>query len=286
MNPLTILTLFLTLLLHQTLAASNIHALYLFKDVMKSNTAAIQTNTFTHLIIFGVGILADGNIMYYSNTAGSSDVQLTNNGTYIGGDALAAKVRSFKTGSTSVIRVEICTNSNNIAALMRSPGSGTNTPLARNLAVLKTAWNLDAVNNNDEAIYDKASTVLFGRMVGSLGYKYSLVPYTRQAYWVDMVKTLGTSLMDIAYLQCYDGGAGNDPVAWQNALGVKVVPLLWVTNDSKPVYGQTPAQARTKFTAWQARSALGGGGYWNEYDIEKMGLSYTEYGSVLASVFR
>jgi hypothetical protein len=28
-----------------------------------------------------------------------------------------------------------------------------------------------------------------------------------------------------------------------------------------------------------------GGGYWNDYDVEKMGLSYPGYGGVLASVF-
>jgi hypothetical protein len=30
---------------------------------------------------------------------------------------------------------------------------------------------------------------------------------------------------------------------------------------------------------------LGGGGYWNDYDIEKMGLSYAEYAGVLKEVF-
>jgi len=67
---------------------------------------------------------------------------------------------------------------------------------------------------------------------------------------------------------------------------MKIVPLIWVINDSKPSYGTTASQARTRFGAWNQRSALAGGGYWNDYDIEKMGLSHREYGGVLTSAFQ
>ncbi len=172
---------------------------------------------------------------------------------------------------------------------MRSPGPGATSPVYRSFEALKTAWNLDAVNNDDESIYDVASTVAFARMLGAIGYKYTIAPYTNTAFWVS-VKTqinsgLDSPLLDRAYLQCYDGGAGNDPIRWQSTLGMKVVPLLWVTNDSKPSQGTTAAQAKSQFAAWTARGALAGGGYWNDYDIEKMRLSYSAYGQVLSSVF-
>lgn len=220
--------------------------------------------------------------MYYSNTPGSSDVLIASNGSYVGGDALAAKVTSFKTGN--VTRMEICMNSQHVADLMKSPGPGSTTRLYKNFAALKTAWGLDAVNNDDESIYDTSSTVAFAKMLGTIGYNYTLVPYTNMAYWVNVKKQLGT-LLDRVYLQCYDGGAGNDPSSWQSALGMKVVPLVWVTNDSKPSQGTTVAQAKTKFVGWNGMSALAGGGYWNDYDIEKMGSSYSDYGNVLLSVF-
>ena len=38
------------------------------------------------------------------------------------------------------------------------------------------------------------------------------------------------------------------------------------------------------FDGW-AGAGVDGGGYWNDYDIEKMSLSYEEYGDVLTSVF-
>jgi len=91
--------------------------------------------------------------------------------------------------------------------------------------------------------------------------------------------------MDRVYLQCYDGGANNDPKSWQSDLGMKVVPLLWVTNDSKPSDGTTVSQAKSRFASWEKGNVLAGGGYWNDYDIEKMGSSYKAYGDVLLSVF-
>jgi hypothetical protein len=276
----------------QHVFAASIKSIFLFKDVMKSNTAALKTSGFNTLIIFGIGVLENGDIKYFSNTPGSKDVLVASHGAYVGGDALSDKVRSFKTGSnTTVNRLEISMNAKNIRTLMASPGPGTETPLYRNFQALKTAWSLDAVNNDDESVYDAGSTVNFAKMLGKAGYKYTIAPYTRTNFWVSVVTQLNKGLkepgllMDRVYLQCYDGGIRNDPGSWQNTLGMKVVPLVWVTNDSKPAQGTTAAQARSKFVGWHQKNALGGGGYWNDYDIEKMGLSYSTYGNVLTSTF-
>ncbi|KAK3900746.1 hypothetical protein C8A05DRAFT_16978, partial [Staphylotrichum tortipilum] len=266
-----------------------IHALFLFKDVLKSNTTALLTSGFNTLILFGLGILPSGDIMYYSNTPGSADTPVATNGSYAGGAALAAKVRSLKTEpGTGVTRVEISMNAQNVQSLMASAG-GTRGRLARNLRALKEAWGLDAVNNDDESIYDAASTVAFATLLGQLGYRYTISPYTVASYWagvrakINVGRLEGDLLLDRVYLQCYDGGAGNDPVSWQGQIGMGVVPLLWVVNDSKPRYGVSVEQARRRFEGWRGKVA--GGGYWNDYDIEKMWLSYEGYGGVLKSVF-
>ena len=122
--------------------------------------------------------------MYYSNTAGSKDtIVASNNGTYVGGVTLAEKVRSFKEGnSTGIDRVEISMNAQHVRDLMRTPGPIANSPLYRNFEALKTAWNLDAVNNDDESIYDVASTVAFARMLGTIGYNYTIAPYTNSGF--------------------------------------------------------------------------------------------------------
>lgn len=212
-------------------------------------------------------------------------------GAYVGGDALAAKVKSFKTGTTDINRVEISMNSQHVKDLMASPGPGASTPLYRNFAALKEAWGLDAVNNDDESLYDVASTVTFAQMLGTIGYKYTIAPYTNSGFWVSLVRQANAGLadpnllLDRVYLQCYDGGAGNNPASWAGTLGIKVVPLVWVSNDSKPAQGTTVAQARSKFAAWASAGGVAGGGYWNDYDIEKNGLSYEQYGDVLVGVF-
>lgn len=279
------------LLLHYVFA-ENIRNIFLFKDVMKSNTTALKTSGFNSVVIFGIGILENGDIKYYSNTPGSSDVVVASNGAYVGGDALAAKVSSLKTDSgTGINRIEISMNAQHVRDLMAKPGPGADTPLYRNFQALKTAWKLDAVNNDDESIYDTASTVAFAKMLGQAGYKYTIAPYTNLAFWTTVKTQINQGLsepnllLDRVYLQCYDGGAGNDPGSWQSRLGMKVVPLIWVTNDSKPSQGTTAAQAKTRFSSWQSRSPLAGGGYWNDYDIEKMKLSYKQYGDVLTSIF-
>ncbi|KAI0169914.1 hypothetical protein GGR52DRAFT_487758 [Hypoxylon sp. FL1284] len=289
-HALAIALLFELFLYHA--AAASIRSIYLFKDVLKSDTASLTTSGFNSLIIFGVGILENGDIMYYSNTPGSVDTLLTSNGSYVGGDALSDKVRSFKTAAgTGIDRVEISMNSQHVRDLINNPGPGADTPLYRSFEALKEAWDLDAVNNDDESIYDATSTVAFAQMLGEIGYRYTIAPYTNQRHWTTVVAQANSGLqdpdllLDRVYLQCYDGGAGNDPGSWQSALGIKVVPLVWVTNDSKPSQGTTATQAQSKFSGWNSRSALAGGGYWNDYDIEKMGLSYTSYGNVLKNVF-
>lgn len=62
--------------------AEGVRSLFLFKDVLKSNTTAIKTSGFNSVVMFGVGITDTGDIMYYSNTEGSSDVLIASNGAY------------------------------------------------------------------------------------------------------------------------------------------------------------------------------------------------------------
>ena len=65
---------------------------------------------------------------------------------------------------------------------MRNPGLGSAPTLYRNFEALKIAWSLGAVNNDDESIYDVASTVAFARMFGAMGYKYTIALYTNTLF--------------------------------------------------------------------------------------------------------
>ncbi len=60
-------------------------------------------------------------------------------------------------------------------------------------------------------------------MLGGLGYKFTLVPYQNQSFWVNLKNSITNC--DYVYLQCYEGGAGNDPGQWDSAFGHGVVVI-------------------------------------------------------------
>ncbi|KAK7972206.1 hypothetical protein PG988_006340 [Apiospora saccharicola] len=284
------------LTLGSAVAAAAPKTMFLFKDVLQSNTTALTTSGFNTLLIFRIGLTDAGDLVYYSTgDAGEAvDAPVVSNGTYTGGSALSDKIRSFKTSPSSLVdRVEVSLVSQDttfqiIRDLVASEGTGPDSTLYRNFQALQTTWNFDALNNDDEGVYDMTSTVAFAQMLGGLGLKYTIAPYTNQAFWADAVSRINTEtqLLDHVYLQVYDGGAGNDPASWKSALGgMKIAPVEWVVNDAKPYEGTSPAAARDEFAKWFAEGSIEGAGYWNDYDVEKMGSSYTEYGGVLTEVF-
>ncbi|EMR61297.1 hypothetical protein MGN70_009012 [Eutypa lata] len=282
--------------------ATSVRSIFLFKDVLQSNTTALQESGFNTVLLFRIGVLASGDLVYYSTgDAGEAvDAPVVTDGSYVGGAALADKVKSLKTGTggatTGIDRVEVSlvshdTTFQNIRDLVNAEGgTSPDSILYRGFAALRDAWDLDAFDNDDESVYDVDSTVAFAGVLGDVGYQYSIAPYTNTAFWAavkDQVDAATPGLLDRVYLQVYDGGAGNDPGAWQDALGgMKVVPIVWVTNDAKPGQGTTPEQARAKFEGWAESDQVAGGGYWNDYDIEKMGSSYDAYGGVLTDIFQ
>ncbi|KAI2631285.1 hypothetical protein GGS21DRAFT_544637 [Xylaria nigripes] len=199
---------------------------------MKSNTTVPKTYGFNTAVIFGVGILDNGDIMvwHFSIQPPSSMVtrsSFTNYNPEVGEDALAAKMQSFKTGTADINQVEISVNSQNFVAL-------------------KATWDLHAVNNNDESIYDINTTIQFAQMLDEIGNDGPAVP---------------DILLDHAYFQCYDCSANNDPTIWASLLGFDVIPLFWVKDESKPTFGTSAAQAETKLTDWKAAGGLVGGGF-------------------------
>ncbi|EFQ34163.1 coagulation factor 5/8 type domain-containing protein [Colletotrichum graminicola M1.001] len=292
---LVALLLYGSLLIHAA-ADTGVKSIFLFKDVLQSNTTALKTSGFDSLVIFRIGVLDNGDLVYYSTgDAGEAvDAPVVTNGAYVGGAALADKIKSFKTGTTYINRVEVSlvshdTTFQNIRDLINADGPGPDTVLYKNFEILKTEWHLDAFNNDDEGVYDVSSTVEFARLLGAIGYRYSIAPYTNSGFWATVKRDIDAAapgLFDRVYLQVYDGGAGNNPGSWQTALGIKVIPLLWVVNDAKPSQGVTAGQAQQRFGSWSSQYAVAGGGYWNDYDIEKMGSSYADYAAALAGVFQ
>jgi hypothetical protein len=170
------------------------------------------------LILFATSVQSNGDITYSGNT-------LVSGGNYVGNANWGANVYALKTPPTTVYRYEVCIGGwgdasfTNIKNLIASQGTGSGSILYKNFQALKNAVpGIDAINYDDEEAYDVNSATSFGQMLNNLGYKVSLAPYMNQSYWTQLKSNLGSGC-DIVYLQCYSGGAGNDPGSWDSAFG-------------------------------------------------------------------
>jgi hypothetical protein len=182
-----------------------------------------KASGFTTLITFAMHVNPDGTLLI-------AGVACTN-GVYVGPTNWGSLVATLKTPPTTVSRYEVCiggygdTSYANIQSLVNSQGTGPGSILYKNFQALKNAVpGIDAINDDDEQTYDLNSSTSFANMLGGLGYKFTMVPYENQSFWVNLKNSITNC--DYIYLQCYEGGAGNDPGQWDAAFGngVVVVP--------------------------------------------------------------
>ncbi|HEV2434587.1 MAG TPA: LamG-like jellyroll fold domain-containing protein, partial [Verrucomicrobiae bacterium] len=209
-----------------------------------------KASGFTTLIAFTMHVDVDG-------TLEIGGVACTN-GVYVGPTNWGSLVATLKSPPTTVTRYEVCiggwldTSYDNIKNLIALQGTGPSSILYRNFQALKSAVpGIDAINDDDEKTYDLGSAVSFANMLGGLGYNFTLAPYTQQAFWVSLYNSITNC--DYIYLQCYEGGAGNDPGQWNNAFGqgVKVIP------------GQESNMADpAAFQSWYLETGVPGGFYY------------------------
>lgn len=176
-----------------------------------------KSSGFTTLITFGIHVNPDGTLMIGGGACAS-------NGVYVGPANWGSLIVTLKNPPTTVNRYEVLiggwqdTSFDNIKSLVNAQGIGPTSILYKNFQALKIAVpGIDAINDDDERTYDLPSSINFANMLGGLGYKFTLVPYTFQSFWVNLKNNITNC--DYVYLQCYAGGAGNDPGSWNAAFG-------------------------------------------------------------------
>ena len=176
---------------------------------------------FTYVILFNVNVEEDGTLTTDGET-------ICKNGSYVFMNEqpnYVADVKALKTWPTGIQRIEICIGGwgnesyARIKNLINAKGTGSSTILYRNFKALKEAIpEIDAVNNDDEHGYDAATAVKFHTMMYDLGYKTTVAPYTYKSYWQSLVSGLNSNrpgACDRVLIQCYDGGASNNPSDWK-----------------------------------------------------------------------
>jgi hypothetical protein len=198
-----------------------------------------------------------------------NDILVVSNGVYVGNPAWPGQLATLKQQPTSVNRIEISVGSwgvpdfERIKILMDTYGTNTTSILYRNFQALKVATGADAVDFDDESQYDVNTMVKFGRMLASIGYKVTLCPYTQPTFWQNVYNQLGPAIVDEVYLQCYAGGAGNNPATWNNYFpGLKVQPGMWSRHGGGCADGSTAAQVQAQMTSWRASAGIPGGFMW------------------------
>ena len=215
-------TLFLLLILvfsgvSKTIAQST--GVYVGGHIRRERPGTIEklrNSGFTYIILFNINVEPDGTLTTDGET-------VCKDGKYVFGNTqpnYVSDIKKLKQAPTTISRIEICIGGwgnesfRRIKELINSHGVGSGTILYKNFKALKNAIpEIDAVNNDDEYCYDVATAVKFHQMMYELGYKTTIAPYANRSFWENLVSQLGDRC-DRVLIQCYDGGAGNNPSDW------------------------------------------------------------------------
>lgn len=254
-----------------------IHRDYSINELKKSG--------FTYVIVWTIHIDANGNMNF------NGEFPLVENGSYVGNNRypnFPSDIASLKQGDTTINRVEFSLSGwgsgtfANIRHLVNSQGTGTNSILYRNFRALKNAIpSVDAINFDDESEYDAGTATRFAVMLADIGYKITLVPYTRAEFWTTVARDTNAQrpgVVDRIDLQVYAGGAGNNPCNWDFG-SIPVYPGMWSNEAS-------PGQVQTRMNDW--KNACGNrvkGGFMWLYDDFDNSNRVKEYSSAINNVF-
>ncbi|WP_353566861.1 RICIN domain-containing protein [Haloferula sargassicola] len=231
----------------------------LYKPGAAANINELANSGFSEVIVWNIAINAAGDLNF------NYEFPVCQGGNYVGNSTypdFPLHMAALKRGK--VKRVTFGLGSSNIGTfqsirdLVNSQGTGSNSILYRNFRALKDAVpSVDAIDFDDENCYDQSTMVSFAVMLGDLGYKVTLAPYVLPSFWTSVASQVNSQrpgTIDAIHLQCYDGGAGNNPANW-NFGGIPVYPGLWNQTDSL-------SQIQTKMTNWRTSANCSGGFLW------------------------
>lgn len=231
----------------------------LYKPGAAANVTELANSGFSEIIVWNIAINAAGDLNF------NYEFPVCQGGNYVGGNTypdFPLNMVALKKGK--VKRITFSIGSSNVGTfqsirdLTNAQGTGTGSILYRNFKALKEAVPaVDAVDFDDENCYDQSTMVKFAVMLGNLGYKVALAPYVNSGFWTSVASQVNSQrpgTIDSIHLQCYDGGAGNNPASW-NFGGIPVYPGLWNQVDSL-------SQIQTKMTNWRSSANCSGGFLW------------------------
>ncbi|UII19969.1 carbohydrate-binding protein [Fulvivirga ligni] len=253
----------------ETFAQSTLYVGGHFRRERNHTVADLKASGFTNVILFNINVDTQGNLQMDGEP-------ICTNGQYTFGSVqpnYINDVSSLKSGNTSITRIETCIGGwgsesyNHIKDLINAQGTGANTNLYKNFQALKNAlpW-IDAINNDDEHAYDAGTATAFHVMLADLGFKTTLAPYTNKSYWQTIANNINgqrPGAVDRIYIQCYDGGAGNNPCNWH----IGGIPL-----HAGMLHFNSSATINSQMTSWKNSCNVVGGFLWvynaNDFNLQ------------------
>ncbi|VUD56325.1 Extracellular exo-alpha-L-arabinofuranosidase [Thalassocella blandensis] len=245
----------------------------------------LKNSGFTYVIVWTIHIDSNGNMNF------NGEFPLVENGNYVGNSRypnFPADIASLKQGTTSINRVEFSLSGwgsgtfANIRNLVNAQGTGSGSILYRNFQALRNAIpSVDAINFDDESEYDVGTATRFAVMLADLGYKITLVPYTRAEFWTALASNTNAQrpgTVDRVDLQVYAGGGGNNPCHWDFG-AIPIYPGMWSNEAS-------PASVQSRMNDWKNSCGhkVKGGFMWLYDDFDNSGR-VQEYSSAINNVF-
>lgn len=237
---------------------------------------AVKASGFNTLMIWSLHIHEDGTL--YLN-----DVLVAKDGEFMLKFPKNAKDKKLVwdgiiAPDSSITRIELsigawgCGDFENIRTIMNRDGDGEDTMLYKNLKMLMDTTGAVAFNFDDESCYDVNAMTKFGKMCEKMGAKVTLCPYTNMSFWKQLKDNLGDNC-DRIYLQCYDGGAWNNPADWTKGMGMEVIPGYWCIHNGTA--GDSAAKVKEKLK--NAGKAATGAFMWLYDDMKQLtGANATE----------
>ena len=249
------------------MADSGIYICGYFNRSPEVAVPAMKQSGYTFGILFNINVEENGDLTYEGQT-------ICHEGVFVLPETsprFVDDVNSLIAGNTSLLRLEYCIGGwgnasyGRITQLVREQGTDENSILYRNFKALKRAIPaVIAINNDLEQDYEPESHAQFHIMLYDLGFKTTIAPYmNKDSYWVPFVRAVleaRPGAVDRNYLQCYGGGASNQPGDW-NIEGVPVYGSYDIESGGFP-----KEEIMDRLTRWKEEAGIVGGFYWNYND--------------------
>ncbi|MES2825201.1 MAG: hypothetical protein V4732_16475 [Pseudomonadota bacterium] len=201
-----------------------------------------------------------------------NDTLIISEGCYVGDSNWPALVNGLPAGTVSQVCASFggggVMDFQTIQRIYQSNGNSfSGTTLESNFEVLRNTFPAIGIVDMDcEETYDQTSFVAFCQMLAGLGFGITFCPYTNTAFWAASLAALNNSNPGAVKwwnLQCYDGGFGNTPAAWAEAIEQAIPTFSTIgyfvvgdwTNDG-------PGSTQALMSSFTDKSAISGGFMW------------------------